>query len=177
MKNSLQKPQNTVKKTSIRIPSLNQIQTNIKEQNIEKQKVKDDLKSAELVQNKDFKQADLEKCWKMFFDTQTEGKTFQKSIRNNSIELQNGFKIQVFLINPLAQEELKKLDERLLAFLKKNLQNRAIHLELVEKVSKNAEIQNTNAAPVSNVEKFIFLTKKHPILKMLKERFRLEVEK
>lgn len=128
------------------------------------------------MQNKSFTLAELNKEWKLFFDTQTKGKTFQKAIRDNDIELKNGDKIQVFLVNPLAQEELKKVEERLVPFLKKNLQNTNIHLELIKKVSKNSKAQSANLAPLSNAEKFIFLLKKHPILKMLKERFELEID-
>jgi hypothetical protein len=62
-------------------------------------------------------------------------------------------------------------------FLRKNLENATIHLELVKEASKNLTTQNTNFIPTSNVEKFVFLSKKYPMLKMLKERFGLEVER
>lgn len=121
------------------------------------------------IQDRKFTQAEVEQQWKVFFNNQGEK---GMPLLHVKVKVEEGNKIKLNL-NNRNREFFKPFKERLIRFLRNRLHNINITFDIIQEKKAN---QNTSLLPVSNVEKFDFLSKKHPILKRLKERFGLQVE-
>lgn len=124
-------------------------------------------KTSEVFENQDFTELDLKKKWQEFTIQMSESDRF---LLDRNIILQDNKAIQIELDNQLMADRLEKIYQKdLLDFLKKELKNQSIHLEV------SIKKQEVKKRLYTSLDKFEHLAEKYPALNDLKDRFDLNI--
>lgn len=120
---------------------------------------------------KPFSQEALQEAWVQFFKaqplSQAERTFFKRKVSKQGEEL-----VQVRLLNIIESDILKKYEDRVLAFLKRELENDFIHIEAVKAERKQAPVRKM----LSPDEQLELLSQKYPLLEELRRRLDLDFE-
>jgi DNA polymerase-3 subunit gamma/tau len=117
-----------------------------------------------------FSQLSLEEKWAEFASTVSTDFLLASALTNNKPVLLDDFVVEILVINKLQADRLAETKTDLLAFLRQQLNNKLIQL--------NVTIQTTEtvAKAYSSTDKFSRMAEKNPSLILLKKAFDMEVD-
>lgn len=115
-----------------------------------------------------FTKEDLQKQWKLFLQ-RLDDRPNLKSTLSRVPELKEKFQLFLEIDNTIQEDLIVTIKPELVSFLRKNLKNSKI--ELTIKVSDKIK----NRIIYTDMDKFDELVKKNPSLKILKQKFNLDI--
>jgi len=125
-----------------------------------------------VILNKPFTSEDLTKAWLKFAATKSNKIRISQLLQTNIPKIINNKIIEIPAVNKSQEDELHKLHDELLVFLKQTLQNTEISITIV----LSEQRADNKTKPYTDIEKFQFLVKKNPNLQKLKDRLDLDFD-
>ena len=159
-------PASTAKKSTTQIPSLSTLKTKISSKPSEKDTAK--VEPDEPKHEEAFAKEDVDKHWQEFIAIKKENGKHQEIMLLKEPYTLEANKVVVKLSNEVLNITFNHLKADLQGFLRKALKNNKIVLEAIVEETAREDMIYTNK------EKFAHLTKKHPVLKDLKEKLGLD---
>jgi DNA polymerase-3 subunit gamma/tau len=128
----------------------------------------------EVIPEKDFTQEELVHQWMQYADKIREEMPRSFSIlKSQQPNLKDDHTISITLINKSQAEDFNlRIKEGLLDFLRNNLQNKLITIE----INVTEDAANNGKKPYTAEEKFKYMANKNPVLQKLKQDFNLDFE-
>jgi hypothetical protein len=128
----------------------------------------------EAIFENDFTQEELELKWKIFADmVQTDRPRIAVSMKTKIPKLEPGFIIQMIFENSDLREDFNNfVKPKLVTFLRKELLNNSLTLNVLLEENGN----NGKKMIYTPEEKYMYLSRKNPLLEKLKQQLNLELE-
>ncbi len=123
--------------------------------------------------NTPFTNSELEIAWLQFADTKGDAVRISPLLKTNIPKLSENNQIIVPAINKSQEDELKKLHDEILFFLKQVLKNNTISL----KVEVTEHKENESAKPYTDIEKYQFFAQINPSVLKMKDRLNLDFDR
>lgn len=121
----------------------------------------------------EFTQEQLTILWDKYADALgAEGKYNLKSILNTAKpKLGNGFRLQLSVASVHAEEEVNRERQNLLEYLRKELNNYVLDLDVTVNIADTGTLR-----PYTPAQKFSFMAQKNPALEKLRQKLDLDVD-
>jgi len=122
--------------------------------------------------NKSFTNEELKDTWLKYSETKKSIARVHQFLLTNIPTISANNLIIVPAINKSQEDEIKKLHDELLVYLKKNLENDFITIKI--ELTENTETNSTK--PYTDAEKYQYFAQKNPDLQTLRDRLNLDFE-
>jgi len=122
--------------------------------------------------NKSFTNEELKDTWLKYSETKKSIARVHQFLLTNIPTISANNIIIVPAINKSQEDEIKKLHDELLVYLKKNLDNDFITIKI--ELTENTETNSTK--PYTDAEKYQYFAQKNPDLQTLKDKLNLDFE-
>ncbi|MBI5540533.1 MAG: DNA polymerase III subunit gamma/tau [Bacteroidia bacterium] len=123
--------------------------------------------------NTPFTNEELEKVWLQYADTKKGAVRISPMLLSSIPKLSENNQIIVQVITKSQEDELKKMHDEILYFLKQNLKNSSITI----KVEVSEHTEKENAKPYTDIEKYQFFAQMNPALLKMKDRLNLDFDR
>ncbi|MBC8486917.1 MAG: DNA polymerase III subunit gamma/tau [Bacteroidetes bacterium] len=143
------------------------IKNHVKERSNKKEIAEEDLNNKPAEK---FSSEQLEILWNNYAETKKTDKNYYITLTRRKPELKNDNIVELTVDNKVQENELKDKKSEILGFLRKELNNYQVQLNV--KVVEHAP----NDKPYTPQEKFNRMAEKNPALKKLKEQLNLEID-
>jgi len=122
--------------------------------------------------NKSFTNEELKDTWLKYSETKKSIARVHQFLLTNIPTISANNLIIVPAINKSQEDEIKKLHDELLVYLKKNLENDFITIKI--ELTENTETNSTK--PYTDAEKYQYFAQKNPDLQTLRDKLNLDFE-
>ena len=157
-------------KITVKIPRLSDIKNKVS-RDIQSQLSSENLASTGADFNETFQWSDLQQFWKQYLQKlKDEKREIEFKLMERNYSLENDCQVIIDIENVIEEDILKRFKPDLLKFLQDHLRNNHIRIETRLKKSE------TGQKLFTNTDKFLYLSKKYPVLNELKNKLGLDSE-